>query len=340
MTSIPVSILMPAYNAERFVAEAVASVLAQTHRDFELLAIDDGSADGTPGILADLAAADDRIRVIAHANMGMGRALNNAMTLARHDWIARMDADDVMMPNRLERQLAFVAERPSVVVASSLVQYIDERGASLGRSRCEYTDPGRIGYSLARNRTIGFHHPAVLMRRDVIRAVGGYRHQFWPADDIDLWNRVVDHYAASIRAGAAPPVLVQAEYLMRYRIHGASVSVGSSRLAGQRYEWMAASMCSRRAGRAEPTWEQFLDDQRRLPLLRRFNRGRRDRARTLYKSAVFHFAKKHYLRCAPHLAAAALLEPSYVLPRLLPQLLPAGAAGEPYAKAGGAENWS
>src|SRR4051812_44688990 len=138
MTSTPVSILMPAYNAERYVAEAVASVLAQTHRDFELLAIDDGSTDGTLGILQSFAATDPRVRILSHENTGMGRALNAALERCRHEWVARMDADDVMVPDRLERQLAFVAERPGLVVCSTLVRYIDEGGSVIGQNRSEF----------------------------------------------------------------------------------------------------------------------------------------------------------------------------------------------------------
>src|SRR5688500_16211811 len=123
--STPVSVILPAFNAERFVASAVRSVLAQTHGDFELLAIDDGSTDRTREILEMLAEEDGRVRVLSHANYGMGRSLNEALEEAKHDWVARMDADDVMVPNRLERQLAFLAENPKLVVASSQVHYID-----------------------------------------------------------------------------------------------------------------------------------------------------------------------------------------------------------------------
>lgn len=310
----PVSVLLPAYNAGRYLAEALQSVLAQTHGEIELIAIDDGSTDDTPDILRDFAGRDGRVKVISHANMGMGRSLNAALEVARHEWVARMDADDVMVPNRLERQLAFVAERPGVVVASTLVQYIDGEGKVIGRNASEYTDPGRVRRARDANVLIGFHHPAVLMRRDVIRAVGGYRPQFWPADDVDLWNRVAE------RDPDNPGLLVQGEYLMRYRIHGSSVCVASSRLTAQKAEWVETCMRRRRSGHAEPAWEQFLAEQAALPWTSRLNRNRRDNARTLYKSAVFHFSRKHYARFVPALLGAALLEPGFVLPRLVPQV--------------------
>src|SRR6476661_6812532 len=100
-----VSILMPAHNAQRYLTEAVRSVLAQTHVNFELLAIDDGSTDRTGRILRSFANQDPRVKVVAHENRGMGRALNGAMEVARGEWLIRMDADDVMLPHRIERQL-------------------------------------------------------------------------------------------------------------------------------------------------------------------------------------------------------------------------------------------
>jgi glycosyltransferase involved in cell wall biosynthesis len=309
--STPVSVLLPAFNAERFVAAAVRSVLAQTHRDFELIAIDDGSTDRTGEILEMLAGEDPRVRVISHPNYGMGRSLNEALEVAKHDWVARMDADDLMMPNRLERQLAFLAENRGLVVASSLVHYIDEDGNDIGRNTSPFTDAANVREAVADNRVVGFHHPAVMMRKQVIRDVGGYRPAFWPADDADLWNRVLERHAG---------VLVQPEYLMKYRIHGASACVASAREMTRKTEWVAACMRHRRAGAAEPSWSQFVEDERCQPWWVRLNRGRRDFARTLYKGAVYHFSKRRYTRFVSALACATVLEPHYVLPRVLPQI--------------------
>ncbi len=117
MSNTPVSILMPAYNAARFLSDAMDSTLAQTHADFELIAINDGSTDETLDILRAFERKDSRVKVITHPNLGMGRSLNEAMEVARHDWIVRMDADDIMAPHRIEHQLAFLAAHPDLVVA-------------------------------------------------------------------------------------------------------------------------------------------------------------------------------------------------------------------------------
>jgi glycosyltransferase involved in cell wall biosynthesis len=307
----PVSVLLPAHNAARFVEQAVRSTLAQTHRHLELIAIDDGSTDGTGDILRRLAREDDRVRVLSHENMGMGRSLNDAIAKARYDWLARMDADDVMPPDRIARQLAFLAANPHLVVCSSLVHYIDSAGKVIGHNRSDFTDPENVKRMLRENRPVGFHHPAVMMRKDVILDVGGYRHQFWPCDDLDLWNRVLERHPDG--------VLVQDAFLMQYRIHQESICVSAARKVCQTEDWVRECMISRRAGKAEPTWEAYRQSLDALPLLERLGRSRRAAARTQYKLATLHYSKRRYLRLVPALLLASLLEPSYVVRRVLPQ---------------------
>lgn len=306
-----ISVLMPAYNAERYLGEAIESVLAQTYRAFELIVIDDGSTDQTLAIAQQYAANDERVRVLSHANMGMGDALNHAMEHARHEWIARLDADDRMKPQRLERQLACVQAQPALAVLSSLVAFIDVQGRTIGVSRSPFTRADAVTRAVQANTLIGFHHPAVLMRKSVVQATGGYRKAYWPSDDLDLWNRIVE-------SGHA--LLVQPEVLTEYRIHSESVCVSAARETIQKIEWVEDSMLRRRTGEPERTWEAFMNHRRQLPWHHRLNHKRCCRARTLYKEAVQHRANRQYRPLVSKLLKAMLLEPSYVAPRVLPRL--------------------
>src|SRR5687768_4168218 len=118
------TVLMPAFNASRFIGEAIDSVLRQTHRDFRLVVADDGSSDGTLALARSYAAKDPRVAVTTHANVGIANTLNRALAGIDSDWVVCMHADDVMLPDRIERQLAFVAANPEVAVAGSLVVLI------------------------------------------------------------------------------------------------------------------------------------------------------------------------------------------------------------------------
>ena len=308
----PVTVLMPAYNAERHLAPAIESVLAQTHDDFELLVIDDGSKDNTFAVAQAYAARDARVRAITQPNAGIAHTMNRGLELTRSEWVFCMHADDEMMPNRLERQLAFLAAHPDVAVASSLVLFTGGGGEVIGRGRSPFTDPAAVDRAVANGEVIAFNHPATVMRRSVVLGVGGYRQAFWPAEDLDLWNRVAER---------GHRVAVQDEYLLKYRIHGTSASISRARLMQQKAIWMERCIASRRRGEPEPTWDEFVDQNRRAPLRERLGQWRREVGRTFYQAAQHHFSTRSYARLVPTLLAAAALEPSLVLSRVLPRLV-------------------
>jgi glycosyltransferase involved in cell wall biosynthesis len=323
-----VSVVMPVYNGQAFLREAIGSVLAQTHRDFELLAVDDGSTDDSPAILREVAAADSRLRVIRQENGGGARARNRALAEARAEWIVNLDQDDIMLPNRIERQLAFIAAQPDVKVTACRAYYINAAGKIFGQTKCEpITSREAFERYLASGEAIGIVHPGAALHRPTILALGGYRPAFEGAEDIDLWNRVAE----------LGPVLQQDEVLMKYRIHASSVVASRTRQCWEKGAWAIACMQARRAGRPEPSWEAYRAELRTLPWWRRLQRERLMQARVHYRIAGFDLANRRWLRGAGHLLIAGAAKPSYVLERLAAQVnLPwqrTGAAGTRTAEA-------
>lgn len=310
--NVYLSILLPAYNAERYLKEAIDSTLAQTYADFELLLIDDGSTDDTLQIMREYEQQDERVRLITHANWGMGASLNHAIEEARHDWLVRMDADDVMLPYRLERQVAFVTENPDVGVASCLVEYIDATGRVIGKYTSDLTTREAFFSMRSKNTVIGFHHPGVIMRKDLVQQVGGYRPQYWSADDLDLWSQLAELNTV---------ILVQPEYLVRYRIHGGSVSHKRAREQQMKVRWVEHSMLARRSGRRELTLEEFVALEDSMPSLVRANRFRTESGKIFYKAATLHYSSGSKPRTATHLLAAFALAPVYTFKELNKKLL-------------------
>jgi glycosyltransferase involved in cell wall biosynthesis len=252
-----------------------------------------------------------RIRVISHENWGACESLNAAAAQARGDWLFRMDPDDLMLPTRLERQLAFLRENPDLAVASSLAYLIDSEGRQIGRSRSPYICRQVVAATVAGRELIGFHHPAVAMKKSVFQSVGGYRKQYWLAEDLDLWNRIAEK---------GHMLLVQPEYLIKYRVHSGSVSIASGRRQVQIIDWVEDSKNRRRAGQPELTFDEFLAERDKQPWRSRLNERRKTTARTLYKAAIQHYSLRHYYQFVPELAAALVLEPDLVLPRVWPRL--------------------
>jgi glycosyltransferase involved in cell wall biosynthesis len=211
MVSAPkISVVMPAYNAATHLDEAVSSILGQTFRDFEFIIINDGSTDATASILKRYAEIDSRIQVYHQENQGMISALNRGCRLARGQYIARMDADDVSLPHRFERQLEYIERHPQIGILGTWICRLENEG-SVMRTWCPPTNSRILKWTHFFG--VGMCHPSVLMRREVIEKVNFYRPDAVLADDWDLWLRA----SAITEFGNVP------EVLLKYRVwHGSA----------------------------------------------------------------------------------------------------------------------
>jgi hypothetical protein len=243
-----VSVLMPVRNGASFVRAALDSVLGQTLADLEVIIVDDGSTDTTPQILREYGDQDPRIRIVKRGGPGLPAALNRALTEARGEYVARMDADDISVPQRLERQLAYLeAEREFAVVGSALA-IIGEAGAPINFVH-RPSEPRDITHALRSRNCIA--HPSVMARRKVLLALGGYRPNFPHAEDYDLWLRVADgHLLANL-----------SEQLVCYRVHASQVT--SLNLEQQTISSVAARCVAarRRHEGAEPPLPETADSE-------------------------------------------------------------------------------
>jgi glycosyltransferase involved in cell wall biosynthesis len=188
-----VTVVMAVYNAAEFLREAVASVLAQTYRDFELIVVDDSSHDDSLSILQSL--RDTRVRIIQHhTNIGAALSRNDALIAARGELVAIMDADDVCAPTRIERQVAFLDAHPRVgLVGCGIYDNIDASGAALYTSYLP-EDNETIQRTLIERWC--FLHPSIMFRKTLYESVGGYRKAFEPAEDHDFILRILEHCQA------------------------------------------------------------------------------------------------------------------------------------------------
>lgn len=187
MANVPlVSVLLPVYNGEPYLREAVESILNQTFRDFEFIIINDGSTDRTEDIIAHYQELDNRIRVYHQVNQGLIATLNKGLGLARGKYIARMDADDVSRPLRLERQVACMEERPTVCVCGTWVRTIGGKHTHVWRYA---TDSRMIKAQLFLDSCLA--HPSVILRRSVLAKYNvKYNPNDLVAEDWGLWNRM------------------------------------------------------------------------------------------------------------------------------------------------------
>jgi glycosyltransferase involved in cell wall biosynthesis len=202
-----ISILLPARDAAATLEESLESIRAQTHAEWELLAVDDGSQDETGAILDGWARRDGRVRVLRHGEgQGIVAALNTALASARGPVVARMDADDVALPERLERQLALLQGGLAEVVGCQ-VRYFPEEAVADGARRYEAWLNGLLTPEQhARDIFIEcpLAHPTFVLPRELLHAVGGYRARGWP-EDYDLLLRL---WRRGARLAKVPEVLL------------------------------------------------------------------------------------------------------------------------------------
>ena len=207
-TDIPqVSILMPVRNEEQYLQATVESLYRQTLTSWELIAVDDGSGDATPDILAAAARNDRRIRVIRREGGGLVAALNAGLAACQAPLLARLDGDDICHPRRLELQAAYLGGHPETGLVASCFRHFPRTGLKQGMIDYELWQNGLSGHTLViRDLFVEspFVHPSVMMRRTVLEKLGGYQDNGWP-EDYDLWLRMA---ASGIQFARLPRTLI------------------------------------------------------------------------------------------------------------------------------------
>ena len=212
-----VSVLMAVYNGEKYLRESIESIIGQTFRDFEFVIVDDCSTDSTPGILAEYANSDQRVRILRNsANLRLSKSLNVGIAAACGEYIARQDADDISLPTRLQQQVEFLHEHPDTLILGGGVIAIDENGRELGTYIQLRTDVD-IKWNFLRGTPL--NHTTVVVARSALIAVGGYpvAPEFSAFEDGECWARI-----ARIGKLAGIP-----EPLAKYRMHAESLTGGN-----------------------------------------------------------------------------------------------------------------
>jgi hypothetical protein len=222
-----------------------------------------------------------------------------------------MDADDIMRPNRLEVQLEFIRQNPDLRACSCMARYMDERGQEFATTHNSLPTAEALKAHLDRGDAIGMLNPGAAMHRETAIAIGGYRNQFKQAEDCDLWNRLAEQ---------GHLILVQNEILMKYRIHGGSLTTSNFSESRLYYEWVRACMRARRNEEAEPDWESFLQSWDSVPLWTRANRWRKMYSKAFYRQAGRAMLTEHRVHGLYKFALATVLQPTYTLPRAMSQV--------------------
>ena len=225
-----VSVVIPVWNGERHLKQAIESILAQDCLNFELIIIDDGSTDGSRRIAASFS-HDKRVVIRTQENAGVVSARNLGLQVAEGEFVAFLDADDIAKPDRLSKQVAYLQANPEVAVVGSHITYFSDEAGEL-RTQEFPSNPGQVAMALENGNPLA--QPAVMLRKSMAMAAGGYRAAFkLGAEDYDLWLRLSEMH----------PLANLPEVLTLYRIHPDSLT---HRLRNEQTMGALAAVCAHR----------------------------------------------------------------------------------------------
>jgi glycosyltransferase involved in cell wall biosynthesis len=302
-----VSVIMSTYNRQAYIAEAIESVLRQSRPDFEFIIVDDGSTDQTSNIISRYAKQDDRIVVLRHANQGIALSRNAGIAISKCELIAVMDDDDVMAPERLERQSEYLAAHPEVCVVSSFAHIIDAGGVVIGKS-CPEVNIERGIREKRPGDFLEIIHPTSMFRKSAFWAIGGYRNTWGMLEDRDLWGRLVTH---------GYKLAVQPLFLLKNRRHADNISVRSMRLSFEMGGFIDFNIIRRLNGEPEVGFEEYGRMIKALPALKRFSRIINIESGMAFRRATFYYSKRDWMAFIGSLTMAISLRPFYVFNRLM-----------------------
>jgi glycosyltransferase involved in cell wall biosynthesis len=304
-----VSVILPVYNQENFLEETIESILSQHFQQFELLIADDGSTDNSAEIINKYAAKDSRIRAFFEKNTGKSETTNGLVAKAKGQWCAFLDADDVMLPNRLKTQLDFHIANLSVMASSCNCYYINREGNRFGTQRYPgLSTMDEFNNSILTEEFLTCSFTGLMVSREAFISSGGLHKKFEPCEDFEFFNRFIDQGYI---------LLIINEVLMKYRIHQSAITIKHPLLVRDRITYVKDCITKRRKGETEISFEAFLTAQQKLSLWTKLNRRRFQYSTIFFRNAGHAILSKKYLSFLWQVAASMILSPQYVVKKIL-----------------------
>jgi glycosyltransferase involved in cell wall biosynthesis len=307
-----VSIVIAAYNAEKYISEAIDSCLVQTYPHIEIVIVNDGSQDTTLSILEQYAHQNANIKILNQTNQGVGAARNAGNQLAQGEWIAVLDADDIMFPTRIEEQMSFVQANPQLSMLGSWAVKIGANHELLGYFSIPDKLFNVLDYQefIKKDTSFIILHSTVIYRKEDVLNIGGYRnYQF--GEDIDLFNRLAE---------ANLLILVIPKPLIKYRIHESSLMNTNHKRSYYVSHWLVYNKKQRREQEKEISFEEFEGVIRQAPLPQKIRFFSSLYAKSFSRKATYYLGKKNYPLAFLCLFFAFLANPWIVVEKIWRQI--------------------
>ena len=298
-----VSVIVTAYNAEKYLGEAIESILNQTYSNFELILVNDGSKDNTLSIMQEYKEEDSRIVIDDHENMGISKSANRALKLAKGEIVVRMDADDIMVSNRIEVQVNYLKSHPEVTMVSCDAEFVNDDGETIGRQVMPGYDTPEFSKNILKKPVlVAAAHTGFASYRQAILDAGGYNENISCVVDLEMFTRMVEN---------GNILIILRQVLMRYRVHNTSVMASGmkNKKLQNTQDLVVTNMIRRRKGEPEYTYNEFLVIQEQRPWYIKVNSNRKKMAYSFYRTAGIGFGNRKYFKFLTNLSLALMFHP-------------------------------
>jgi len=305
-----VTIIITVYNGEQYLAEAIESVLAQTYHEIELILVNDGSKDKSLKIIQDFAAKDNRIKVIDQENKGICHANNAGLAIAQGKYYAKLDADDTMHTERIERQVTYLEAHPKVTMVSCQAYYINPKGKRIGvQITPGYTKIEDSHLAKESGELIIALHSGFMTYMDKMQEIKGYREELKCMVDLDLYTRLVE------KGGV---MIIMPDKFINYRMHLSSVMALTSKnnMTQKTRAWLRDSYKKRAKRLPELGFEEFTQKENKVPILTKWNRQCKEMAYHYRRNSIIYYGDNQYLSFVYSVGMATLLQPIHTLGRV------------------------
>lgn len=319
--SFPISVIICAYNAEKYIERALRSICDQSYKNLEIIVIDDASTDATALQIASIIEADERIRIISlRVNGGIAHARQVGLESTSHDWLLFFDADDVALPSMIEKQVEVLRSDPNIIGVSTY-SYLcgDNEDEIIAEQRVGITTKEEFFEKYAQQKLIFILQNTLFSKKHAL-SVGGYRLKDFPVDediryqdfseDVDLWCRLSD-----LGADGKYLITIQ-EPLFLYRKTIGSLSTSNVFRMQEKMRWIKDCLKLRRKGLQEKTFDEY---RKSNSPIQKLDNLRSDYAALIYRKMGFCYLNHQYFRAIPLFIVVCLLNPRFVLQKLKTQ---------------------
>lgn len=289
MTTSKISIIIPCYNGKTFLKSSIESVLNQTYKNFVLFLLDNGSTDDSHKVMLHYKKKDKRVKVIKFKNKtSKAKGVNFAVKKCKTKFISILDADDLMFRKKIEIQLKYLKKNPKIDVLGTLCNYINiNDNESAGKSTQNLFKHNDCFHLIDQNRIIAIVAPSAIIKRDIFLKFNGFREEYWPADDADLWTRI---------AQMGFCVYTLPEVLLSYRVHKNSITTSNFFLSRLKSLWVKENLILRKKNKKEINYNHFLSKFNQKSIFFRIKEYLDALSDHWFRSSIIQIINKNYIK--------------------------------------------